>query len=117
MESCCGPGDNNSPQSDHRGRPATVLTTWVIRFPLHPVVLISSALLRRHPDRGAPGRPGRAAPDRLPVHRRPASGTELCAEFEVSRQVVRSAIDWLKARGLVGGAPGAGVFVREPDPR
>ncbi|MEV6801485.1 GntR family transcriptional regulator [Micromonospora rifamycinica] len=41
----------------------------------------------------------------------------MCAEFEVSRQVVRSAIDWLKARGLVEGAPGAGVFVREPDPR
>ncbi|MFE0589591.1 winged helix-turn-helix domain-containing protein [Micromonospora echinospora] len=41
------------------------------------------------------------------------SGTELCAEFTVSRQVVRSAIDWLKARGLVDGAPGAGVFVRE----
>jgi GntR family transcriptional regulator len=41
------------------------------------------------------------------------SGTELCVEFDVSRQVVRSAIDWLKARGLVDGAPGAGVFVRE----
>ncbi|MER7458329.1 winged helix-turn-helix domain-containing protein [Micromonospora sp. NPDC126480] len=36
------------------------------------------------------------------------SGTELCAEFGVSRQVVRSAIDWLKARGLVEGAPGTG---------
>ncbi|WP_239098488.1 winged helix-turn-helix domain-containing protein [Micromonospora qiuiae] len=43
------------------------------------------------------------------------SGTELCAEFGVSRQVVRSAIDWLKARGLVDGAPGAGVFVRAPN--
>ncbi|MEU8050435.1 winged helix-turn-helix domain-containing protein [Micromonospora haikouensis] len=43
------------------------------------------------------------------------SGTELCAEVDVSRQVVRSAVDWLKARGLVEGAPGAGVFVREPD--
>ncbi|TDC78101.1 GntR family transcriptional regulator [Micromonospora sp. KC606] len=42
------------------------------------------------------------------------SGTGLCLEFDVSRQVVRSAIDWLKARGLVDGAPGAGVFVREP---
>lgn len=40
------------------------------------------------------------------------SGTELCAEFDVSRQVVRSAVDWLKARGLVEGAPGTGVFVR-----
>ncbi|MFG1674382.1 GntR family transcriptional regulator [Micromonospora sp. NPDC049282] len=39
------------------------------------------------------------------------SGTELCAEFDVSRQVVRSAVE-LKARGLVEGAPGAGVFVR-----
>lgn len=45
------------------------------------------------------------------------SGTELCAEFEVSRQVVRAAIDWLKARGLVDGAPGAGVFVRDPSDR
>lgn len=43
------------------------------------------------------------------------SGTELCAEFGVSRQVVRSAIDWLKARDLVEGAPGAGVFVRDPE--
>ncbi len=40
------------------------------------------------------------------------SGTELCAEFDVSRQVVRSDIDWLKARGLIEGAPGADVFVR-----
>ncbi|MDG4833078.1 winged helix-turn-helix domain-containing protein [Solwaraspora sp. WMMD1047] len=45
------------------------------------------------------------------------SGTELCAEFDVSRQVVRAAIDWLKARGLVDGAPGAGVFVRDPSDR
>ena len=41
------------------------------------------------------------------------SGTELCAEFNVSRQVVRSAVDWLKARGLVDGVAGAGVFVRD----
>ncbi|WBB96235.1 winged helix-turn-helix domain-containing protein [Solwaraspora sp. WMMA2059] len=45
------------------------------------------------------------------------SGTEMCAEFDVSRQVVRAAIDWLKARGLVDGAPGAGVFVREQSDR
>ncbi|WP_229399754.1 winged helix-turn-helix domain-containing protein [Micromonospora okii] len=45
------------------------------------------------------------------------SGTQLCAEFGVSRQVVRSAIDWLKARGLLEGVPGAGVFVRDQDAR
>ncbi|OZV83212.1 hypothetical protein CA850_06930 [Micromonospora echinospora] len=56
---------------------------------------------------------GQGAEAADPVRHKLPSGTELCAEFTVSRQVVRSAIDWLKARGLVDGAPGAGVFVRE----
>jgi DNA-binding GntR family transcriptional regulator len=40
--------------------------------------------------------------------------TELCALYGVSDIVVRGAVDWLKARGLVEGVPGVGVFVAQP---
>lgn len=39
------------------------------------------------------------------------SGRELCEEFGVSMIVVRGAIDWLKAKNMVEGAPGSGVYV------
>jgi GntR family transcriptional regulator len=48
-------------------------------------------------------RPG----DQLP------SAAELRAQYEVSITVVRSAINWLKAKDLVEGVPGVGVFVKE----
>jgi GntR family transcriptional regulator len=41
------------------------------------------------------------------------SGTEMCANYGVSRQVTRSAIDYLKAVGLVVSAPGSGVYVSQ----
>ncbi len=50
-------------------------------------------------------RPG----DQLP------SAAELRAQYGVSITVVRSAINWLKAVGLVEGVPGVGVFVKERD--
>ncbi len=43
--------------------------------------------------------------DRLP------SAVQLCEQYEVSITVVRDAVLWLKARGLVQGVPGVGVFV------
>jgi DNA-binding GntR family transcriptional regulator len=48
-------------------------------------------------------RPG----DQLP------SAAELRAQYEVSITVVRAAVNWLKAVGLVEGVPGVGVFVKE----
>jgi DNA-binding GntR family transcriptional regulator len=48
-------------------------------------------------------RPG----DQLP------SAAELRAQYGVSITVVRSAVNWLKAVGLVEGVPGVGVFVKE----
>jgi DNA-binding GntR family transcriptional regulator len=48
-------------------------------------------------------RPG----DQLP------SAAELRAQYGVSITVVRSAVNWLKAVGLVEGLPGVGVFVKE----
>jgi GntR family transcriptional regulator len=48
-------------------------------------------------------RPG----DQLP------SAAELRAQYGVSITVVRSAVNWLKAIGLVEGVPGVGVFVKE----
>ncbi len=48
-------------------------------------------------------RPG----DQLP------SAAELRAQYDVSITVVRSAVNWLKAVGLVEGVPGVGVFVKE----
>jgi GntR family transcriptional regulator len=41
------------------------------------------------------------------------SGTEMCAHYGVSRQVTRSAVDYLKAVGLVVSAPGSGVYVAQ----
>ena len=48
-------------------------------------------------------RPG----DQLP------SASELRAQYGVSITVVRGAINWLKATGVVEGVPGVGVFVKE----
>ena len=50
-------------------------------------------------------RPG----DRLP------STAELRAQYGVSITVVRNAVQWLKAKGLVEGLSGVGVFVVEHD--
>ncbi len=47
--------------------------------------------------------------DRLP------SAARLCEQYEVSITVVRGAVLWLKAIGLVEGVPGVGVFVRGED--
>lgn len=41
------------------------------------------------------------------------SAAELRAQYVVSITVVRSAVNWLKAVGLVEGVPGVGVFVKE----
>jgi GntR family transcriptional regulator len=51
---------------------------------------------------------GELAPgDRLP------STAELRAQYGVSITVVRGAVNWLKATGVVKGVPGVGVFVAE----
>jgi GntR family transcriptional regulator len=42
------------------------------------------------------------------------SGAELREEFDVSQQVVRTAIDRLRMRGLVETVVGVGVYVAEP---
>jgi len=42
------------------------------------------------------------------------STAELREQYGVSITVVRGAINWLKATGLVEGVPGVGVFVAEP---
>jgi len=55
---------------------------------------------------------GRLKPgDRLP------STAELRAQYEVSITVVRNAVQWLKAKGLVEGLSGVGVFVTEHEDR
>ncbi|MDW5326346.1 winged helix-turn-helix domain-containing protein [Plantactinospora sp. KLBMP9567] len=41
------------------------------------------------------------------------SAAELRAQYGVSITVVRGAVNWLKAKGLVEGHPGLGVFVVE----
>ncbi|SCL36021.1 regulatory protein, gntR family [Micromonospora pallida] len=41
------------------------------------------------------------------------SAAELRAQHGVSITVVRGAVSWLKATGLVKGVPGVGVFVAE----
>ncbi len=43
--------------------------------------------------------------DRLP------SAVQLCEQYDVSTTVVRGAVLWLKASGMVQGVPGVGVFV------
>nr|WP_212825422.1 winged helix-turn-helix domain-containing protein [Catellatospora sp. TT07R-123] len=51
---------------------------------------------------------GRLKPgDQLP------STAELRQQYGVSITVVRNAVNWLKALGLVEGLPGVGVFVAE----
>lgn len=45
--------------------------------------------------------------DKLP------STSQLCAQYDVSLNVVRNAVQWLKAKDLVEGLPGLGVFVLE----
>jgi GntR family transcriptional regulator len=53
-------------------------------------------------------RSGRLKPgDKLP------STSELCAQYEVSTQVIRSAMLVLRAEGLVEGHQGRGVYVRD----
>ncbi|GAB3143666.1 hypothetical protein GCM10027290_20370 [Micromonospora sonneratiae] len=47
------------------------------------------------------------AGDRIP------SAAEFRAQFGVSITVVRDAVNWLKATGVVKGVPGVGVFVAE----
>lgn len=47
--------------------------------------------------------------DRLP------STAELRIQYGVSITVVRNAVQWLKAKGLVEGLSGVGVFVTERD--
>ena len=47
--------------------------------------------------------------DRLP------STAELRAHYDVSITVVRNAMQWLKAKGLVEGLSGVGVFVVEQE--
>ncbi|GAB1643094.1 winged helix-turn-helix domain-containing protein [Krasilnikovia sp. MM14-A1259] len=51
------------------------------------------------------------AGDRLP------STAELRTQYGVSITVVRNAVQWLKAKGLVEGLSGVGVFVTEPGNR
>jgi GntR family transcriptional regulator len=51
-----------------------------------------------------------AAGDQLPTTK------QLCTQHQVSCTVVRAAVLWLKARGLVQGLPGVGVFVVKPPP-
>ncbi|MFG3577002.1 winged helix-turn-helix domain-containing protein [Micromonospora chersina] len=46
--------------------------------------------------------------DKLP------SISELCAQYGVSTQVIRSAMLILRAEGLVEGHQGRGVYVRDP---
>ncbi|WP_435831582.1 winged helix-turn-helix domain-containing protein [Catellatospora methionotrophica] len=41
------------------------------------------------------------------------SAAQLRAQYNVSITVVRQAMQWLKAAGLVEGVPGVGVFVTE----
>jgi GntR family transcriptional regulator len=48
------------------------------------------------------------AGDRLP------SGAQLREHYEASTTVIRGAILWLKATGLVEGVPGVGMFVASP---
>jgi GntR family transcriptional regulator len=43
------------------------------------------------------------------------STAELRAQYGVSITVVRGAINWLKAKGMVEGMSGVGVFVAERD--
>ncbi|MFY1689900.1 GntR family transcriptional regulator [Plantactinospora sp. WMMB782] len=43
------------------------------------------------------------------------STAELRAQYGVSITVVRGAVNWLKAKGLVQGHPGLGVFVVESE--
>jgi GntR family transcriptional regulator len=53
---------------------------------------------------------GRLQPgDRIP------STAELRIQYDVSITVVRNAVQWLKAKGLVEGLSGVGVFVAERD--
>lgn len=47
--------------------------------------------------------------DRIP------SASQLRAQHGVSITVVRDAVNWLKATGVVKGVPGVGVFVAEKE--
>lgn len=57
-----------------------------------------------------------AAGELLPGDQIPSSA-ELRAQYSVSITVVRNAVNWLKATGVLQGVPGVGVFVAEPPPK
>ncbi|MGI5153482.1 winged helix-turn-helix domain-containing protein [Plantactinospora sp. CA-294935] len=42
------------------------------------------------------------------------SRTELCAQYEVSSQTVRIAVERLKAAGIIESVPGGGYYVKRP---
>lgn len=54
----------------------------------------------------------RIADNHYPTGKLPAA-SELCAEFGVSATVIRGAVNYLKATGVLEGVPGVGVFVKE----
>ncbi|WP_430783554.1 winged helix-turn-helix domain-containing protein [Actinoplanes sp. G11-F43] len=55
------------------------------------------------------------ASGRLKPGERLLSTAEMCAHYGVSITVVRNAVQWLKAKGLVEGLSGVGVFVTEKE--
>lgn len=67
--------------------------------PYTKVDRLQAAILRRI--ESGEFRPG----DKLP------SGSQLCAQYTVSMQVVRTVMDRLKTRGVVVGVPGSGYYV------
>lgn len=54
---------------------------------------------------------GRIETGTYPANRAIPSGPAIAAEFSVSRRTANQAVDVLKARGLVRGVRGRGVFV------
>jgi len=57
----------------------------------------------------------RVASGTYPPGSRLPSGSELCAEFEVSPMTVRRALNMLEDQGMVSGIRGKGTFVRSVD--
>lgn len=54
----------------------------------------------------------RIASGKIPVGRRIPSRHELVAEFDLSPNTIKKALDVLKGEGLLETAPGRGVFVK-----
>jgi GntR family transcriptional regulator len=54
----------------------------------------------------------RIASGEIPPGRRIPSQHELVAEFDLSRNTIRKALDVLKGEGLLETAPGRGLFVK-----